>query len=117
VAKCLEAGFQQVVVVCPNKTKLSRIREGIAAAFSAEQVSFLTCLRLDEFIGNFFDWAGDDPESGAIERGKRRKQQIRLDGGGLGEDERKQKESAMLQKLAEAMKRGWQPQPKPERFS
>lgn len=105
VAKCLQAGFRQVVVVCLNKTKVTRIQERIAEAFSGEQVSLVTCLRLDEFIAKLFDWAADDPEGGTIERGKRRKQRIRLDAGGLGDDERKQKESAMLQKLAEAMKR------------
>jgi hypothetical protein len=35
----------------------------------------------------------------------RRKQQITLDGGGLGEEKRQQQEKSMLQKLAEAMKR------------
>jgi hypothetical protein len=105
VRKCLEAGFRQVVVVCPNRTKLGHVQEAIAAALPAEQASMVTCQLPDEFLRKLFDWAGDDPEGGAAERGKRRKQQITLDGGGLGEEERRQQEKSMLQKLAEAMKR------------
>ena len=74
VRKCLEAGFRQVVVVCPNRTKLGHIQEAIVAALPAEQIALVTCFLPDDFIRKLFDWAGDDPEGGATERGKRRKQ-------------------------------------------
>ena len=94
-----------MVVVCPNKTKLARIREVIAAGFPAEEVSFVTCQLADKFIERLFDWAGKDPESGALERGKRRKQQITFNAEDLVEAVRKQKESDMLRQLAQVMKR------------
>jgi hypothetical protein len=105
IRKCLDAGFRQVAVVCPNRTKLARIQDAIATNFSSEQASLVACQLPDQFIRQLFDWASEDPEGGAVEHGKRRKQRITLDGGGLGEGDRKQQEKSMLQELAEAMKR------------
>jgi len=91
--------------VCPKTTKLAHLREAVAAAIPAEHTSCVTCQLPDELISQLFEWAAADPDGGAVEHGKPRKQKITLDAGGMSEVERRDRERAMLKNLAEAMKR------------
>lgn len=105
VEKCLNAGFSQVVVVSPKRSRLLKIEGLVRAAVPTDKLAQVSFRMPNELILELADWAGQDPEGGAIERAKLRKQKIVLDTGAMSEAERRERERAMLKQLAEAMKR------------
>ena len=108
VRKCLEAGFRQVVVLCQNKTKLAHLREAVAAAIPPGEAPRVTCQLPEEFIAQLIDWAAEDPEGAAVERGKPRKRTITLTAP-QSDAARQEREREMLRSLAEAMRRRSKP--------
>ena len=105
VLKCLQAGFAQVVVVCPNRSKLARIQKAVAAALTPAQKDLVTCRLPEGFMTSLLDWAAADPEGAVAESGKPRKQKITLGSSTLNDSERTQREKDMLERMAAAMRR------------
>jgi hypothetical protein len=58
-----------------------------------------------EFISKLHDWAMEDPDGAALERGKPKKRKIALSATQLTDSERQQREKDMLRSLTLAMKR------------
>ena len=72
----LKAGFTHVAVIAQNRRKLPKIETSylkLIPGASLDKVGFYSC---DEFLSQLSTWAVDDPESGALERAKPRKQNL-----------------------------------------
>ena len=72
----LKAGFTHVAVISQNRRKLPKIEASylkLIPGASLDKVGFYSC---DEFLSQLTTWAVDDPEGGALERAKPRKQNL-----------------------------------------
>jgi len=105
VQKCLRGGFGHVALICASRRKLANLEQAVAAALPPDQVALVGFYLPEDFMARLYDWAMEDPEGGAVERDKPRKQKIQLGTADLTEADRKQIEKTMLSRLAEAMKR------------
>jgi|SRR5665213_1455391 len=100
IAKCLNAGFGQVASVCTDRRKLSKIKERFAE-MNPTQIGKVQFDTPDEFISKLSDWATEDPEGGAIEQGKPRKQKMNSES--LTPSQIKERGERMLKELRQAM--------------
>jgi hypothetical protein len=105
VRKCLDAGFERIAVICKNRKKLDRIRDSLAHEIVEDKIHNIGFYAPEQFIAKLHDMAASDQEGGEVERAKPRKREIKLGGPALDENERKERERAMLSDLAALMKR------------
>jgi len=105
ICKFLKAGIGHIALISINRRKLNRIQHVLEIVAPPDQFAKIGFYVPEEFISKLYDWAADDPEGGAVERGKPRKQKIALVASQLSENERKQREKEMLEALRKAMKR------------
>ncbi len=104
VAKCLDAGFSEVVLVALNARRKAKLRETLDQALGVEAAGVLVLLR-DELIVRLANWARQDPAGGRAERAKRGKRQVRFGTSAALDEERVCREDDLLAQLAQAMKR------------
>jgi hypothetical protein len=105
ICKFLKTSIGHIALVSINRRKLNRIQQALEAVAPPDKFAKIGFYVPEEFILKLYDWAADDPEGGAVERGKPRKQKIALVASQLSENERKQREKEMLEALRKAMKR------------
>ncbi len=103
VAKCLDAGFSEVVLVALNARRKEKLRETLDQALGAE-MSQVRVVLPEELLAALTDWALQDPLGGRVERGKRGKRQVRLAPSQIADEERVRREESLLAQLAKAMK-------------
>lgn len=100
----LKAGFSHVAVVSLNRRSLQSIKEAYSQLGVYVDISKIGFYTPAEFKAQLFNWAADDPEGGAIERGKPVKRKDMPNSGQLSDEERKQRHKVELQKLMKALK-------------
>ncbi len=105
ISKCLKAGYQHVAMICASRRKLENLQKRFleSSPEHSERVGFYLP---DEFISKLSDWAADDPEGGAMEKGKPRKRNIRFGATPPTDEERRQQEAAWLKEMQRRMKGG-----------
>ncbi|HEV2436924.1 MAG TPA: type IV secretion system DNA-binding domain-containing protein [Verrucomicrobiae bacterium] len=101
----LKAGFSHVAVVSLNRRSLQLIKEAYLRLGANADVSKVGFYTPQEFITQLFNWAADDPEGGAIQRGQPVKRKDMPNSSQLSDEERKQRHKDELEKLIKAMKR------------
>jgi hypothetical protein len=109
VKKCLAAGFARVAVVSPRQERLEQIAKAVAAGLGSEAVAKVNFYLPDGFISELRALAALETAKSAppvipnvrTTRGYK----VRRQAGALSSDERKTKELAAVQMLADAMKR------------
>jgi tRNA threonylcarbamoyladenosine modification (KEOPS) complex Cgi121 subunit len=101
--KCLKAGFQQIIVICPNQRKLTNLQQAIKQSVTQEEQTYFSFRTPKEIQKDIGDWAAADPEGGREEKSKQQKQNQSFDTK-LSIEERKVEEAIMRKKLSEKMK-------------
>jgi hypothetical protein len=101
----LKAGFRHVAVVSLNHRSLELIEEAYLRLGADADISEVGFYMPDEFKGQLFNWAADDPEGGAIERGQPVKRKDMSNSGRLSDEEPRQRHKEELEKLTKALKR------------
>lgn len=103
IRKCSNAGFQHIVMVAFNRNRLGKIRAAVGTSVDSETT--VDYLLPEEFIESLAQWAKTDPDSGDTERAKLKKTKVDISSGKLTDEERRNKEKEMLDKLKEAMRK------------
>lgn len=106
IRKCLQAGYDHVASIGRDKRKLANIEEAFLRTASDSDREKVAFYKPEDFLSKLFVWAADDPEGGAIERGKPRKRRISLRAGQLTEADRQQMEQEMLENIRKRMQGG-----------
>ena len=101
----LKAGFGHIAVVSANRRKLKLIGESFLRLGVDADISKVGFYTPQEFITQLFNWAADDPEGGAIERGQPQKRRDMQNSSQLSDEERRQRHKEELEKLTKALKR------------
>jgi hypothetical protein len=105
LVKCLKGDFGHIALISTSKRKLANIQTACQISLDPALFSKVGFYSPNELISKLREWAVSDAAGGAIERGKPRKQMISLAHDAMTENERKERERAMLNRIAEAMKR------------
>jgi len=72
----LKAGFTHVAVISEKRRKLPKIEASYLKLIPSARLDKVGFYSLDEFLSQLSAWAMDDPEGGALERAKPRKQNL-----------------------------------------
>lgn len=72
----LKAGFTHVAVISQNRRKLPKIEAAYLKLIPGASLDKVGFYSRDEFLSRLSTWAVDDPEGGAWERAKPRKQNL-----------------------------------------
>jgi hypothetical protein len=109
VKKCLAAGFNRVAVVSPRQERLEQIARAVTAGLGSEAAAKVSFHLPDGFIAELRALAAEEmakPPPPVIPNVRTtRGYKVRRQAGNLSFEERKAKEHAAVQMLAEAMKR------------
>ncbi len=100
----LKAGFSHVAVVSLNRRSLQLIKEAYLQLGVNADISKVGFYTPEEFKAQLFNWAADDPEGGAVERGQPVKRKDMSNSGQLSDEERRKRHKDELEKLIKAMK-------------
>jgi hypothetical protein len=100
----LKAGFSHVAVVSLNRRSLQFIKEAFLQLGLNADISKVGFYTPEEFKSLLFNWASDDPEGGAIERGQPVKRKDMPSSGHLTKEQQAQRHKEELEKLIKAMK-------------
>jgi hypothetical protein len=87
----LKAGFGHVAVVSLNRRSLQLIKEAFSRMGADADVSKVGFCAPAEFKAQLFDWAEDEPEGRAIERGRPHRRRDVPNSGQLSDEERRQR--------------------------
>jgi hypothetical protein len=101
----LKAGFPYVAVVSLNRRSLQLIETAYLRLGADADISKVGFYIPEEFKAQLFNWASDDPEGGAIERGRPVKRMVLSDSGQLSPEQLALRYKEELEKLTKALKR------------
>jgi len=104
ITKCLNGNFSHIAVVSKKGKKLARIQQLFLETATPDEVAKVGFYSLDDFISKLHEWAMEDPDGGAVEREKPRKQPIVFDEEPLTLEEQQQREAYLLAALQKALK-------------
>ena len=100
----MKAGYSHVAVICDDAGKLQRIKAAISESVEATQVDRLGFYSTPEFIAWLRDQAPLHAPA-APEQEMRRGYRVKRTAVPLSEDERKQREDAILKTVTDAVKK------------
>ncbi len=100
----LKAGFNHVAVVSLNRRSLKLIEEAYLRLGAETDISKVGFYTPEEFKAQLFNWATDDPEGGAIERGQPAKRKGMSNSGQLSPEQQALRHKEELEKLTKAMR-------------
>jgi hypothetical protein len=101
----LKAGFSHVAVVSLNRRSLELIEEAFLRLRVNADISQIGFYTPEEFKAQLFNWAADDPEGGAIERGQPVKRKDMSNSGQLSKEQQALRHKEELEKLKKALER------------
>jgi hypothetical protein len=100
----LKAGFPYVAVVSLNRRSLQLIEEAYLRLGADADISKVGFYTPEEFKAQLFNWAADDPEGGAIERGQPVKRKVMSDSSQLSKEQLALRYKEESEKLMKAMR-------------
>jgi hypothetical protein len=104
IPKCLDGKFSHIAVVSKKPKKLARIQQLFLETATPDEAAKVGFYSPDEFISKLNEWAMEDPDGGAVEREKPRKQPIVFDEEPITLEEQQQREAYLLAALKQALK-------------
>jgi hypothetical protein len=108
VVKCLKAGFRQVAVISPSTDRLNKIKNAVAASLSTDESSLVGYFLPDEFLVHLQTLASAETPAGSTSDQTERqagKYLVTRKAPKLTPEERKQRETAAHQMLAEKLRK------------
>ncbi|NBV21809.1 MAG: DUF87 domain-containing protein [Proteobacteria bacterium] len=110
VLKCLRAGYNHVVVICQEETRLEKLRMAVSASLSEEDRVHVGYFTPDRFLTQLAAMVAEVPppvgqpasESQTVRRGY----QVKRKSAALSPEERQSREQAGITQMASVMKRG-----------
>ena len=101
VAKCLKAGFPNVVVICVDGERLKKIEAAITGSLGSDLAVRVIYSQPDDFIARLQALPSQVPKAPETRRGYKIKHSV----GDLSEEEQSQREKAAIQSITEAMRK------------
>jgi len=104
ILKCLRAGFKNVVVICVDEHRLTKIAAAVAGSLGEQAVPLVNYFQPDPFIAHPKALAGPHVETPS-RPDKRRGYTVKRSRPNLSPEEEKRREEAAIRSIAEAMRR------------